>query len=57
MTRRYKTSRGKRKWQHERRVTNAAANRCINDNKAHTHGPPVNGVRCEACRDTHRMSR
>lgn len=40
-----------------RRVDRRAENRCINDTKARTHGPPVDGgVRCAACKATHTKS-
>ena len=32
------------------------AGRCVNENKARTHGPATHGCRCEACWRQHRRS-
>lgn len=56
MTRRYLTTYGHRKRQRAIRTVNHQNNRCINDNRAGTHGPPTHGVRCSACYEVHKRS-
>lgn len=54
--RRYLTARHERRFAYDRRSTNAADARCINDNLQRTHGPATHGCRCERCDATHKRS-
>ena len=54
--RRYKTMYYHRKASRLRREANLAADRCINENKAGTHGPAIYNVRCEACHQVHKRT-
>jgi hypothetical protein len=52
----YRSRKRAREQSAKRREANKAAGRCINENKAGTHGTATHGSRCKACDLVHKAS-